>query len=167
MANPCYSEITFNASPDAISWLKSEFDRLIDLYDNGGDPVHAQSVYDTFANEERFGDRGLGARYVKLIRYDDNENSIELECESAWVCPQGMIENIVELLQERAEDMLVTAEGRYYEEGVGFAGVFKHDKERGFRYSEEQFPEYDELEDEDFDFYEQILYPTYNQLYVD
>ena len=100
MANPCYSEINFNASPDAISWLKSEFDRLIDLYDNGGDPVHAQSVYDTFANEERFGDRGLGARYVKLMRYTDDEKTRITEEKDASSEYVGYKDKYLEALEE-------------------------------------------------------------------
>ena len=166
MANPCWNVITFTASEEALTWLETELKRLEGLYDNGGDPAHALAVYELFANEERFGSDGLGARYVKVFRFDNFGDYLTMECESAWHCPTKMIENIVELLQEKSGDTTVVADGHYYEEGVGFAGIFRCDKEKGYRNDETDLPEYDEFED-DFDFEEDVLRPTLNELSVD
>ena len=166
MANPCWNVITFTASEEAITWLETELQRLEKLYDNGGDSAHISALYELFANEERFGPEGLGARYAKVFRFDNLGDYLTMECESAWHCPSKMIENIVELLQEKSGDTPVSAEGHYYEEGVGFAGIFKCDKEGGYRDAETELPEYDEFDD-DFDFEEDVLRPTLNELILD
>ena len=86
--------------------------------------------------------------------------------ESAWHFPDTMIESITKMLQEKSGDFPVVAEGRYWEEGVGFAGIFKCDKD-GFRSSETELDtDYDE-NDEDFDFYQDILDPALSELTIE
>lgn len=163
MANICSNEVSFYASDDALNWLAGELKALMEIMDYR---ERCQKVEDLFSGVDSYGDTSLGSKYVYIYNYDLLDQYLNIEFESAWHCPATMIETITKMLQERSGDFPVVSDGRYWEEGVGFAGIFKCDKD-GFRSAETDIDtEYDE-EDEDFDFHEDILEPAFADLFIE
>lgn len=163
MANICSNEVTFNAPSDALSWLENELKNLMEIMDYN---ERCQKIHDLFSGVDSYGEISLGSKYVYIYRYDLFDDYLEIGFESAWHCPDVMIESITKMLQDKSGDFPVVAEGRYWEEGVGFAGIFKCDKD-GFRNAETELDtDYDE-NDEDFDFYQDILDPALSELTIE
>lgn len=164
MANICSNESTFTATPEAVNWLYEEIQKIKN--DSQTYEEHTSKVFDMFAGEDSGGGKSLGSKYVFIYGCDVIDNKLDLRYESAWHPPIIMVETITKLLQEKSGETPVVCKGQYWEEGVGFAGILKCDKD-GYRYSETDIDtDYDE-EEEDFDFYEQILYPALEELSVD
>lgn len=164
MANLCSNETTFTATPEAAKWLYDEVRKIMDNSDSY--ELHTINVFNLFASPGDIDERTLGARWAYIYGCDLIDNQLILRYESAWRPPTVMVETATKLLQEKSGDFPVTAEGQYWEEGVGFAGIFKCDKD-GYRSDETELDmDYDE-EEEDFDFYEQVLYPAISGLSVD
>jgi len=161
MANICSNEITFNASPEAITWLQDELSEITNISDYA---LETKAVMDKFAGEDLFGEKSLGSKYVNIYDFHRNtENELSIACESAWNCPTIMIEQITNMLIEKSPDYPVKSNGRYWEEGVGFLGVFTCDKD-GYHFVQEEFPEeYYESNDEDLDLIE-MLEPIFTRL---
>lgn len=165
MANICSNEISFTATPDALNWLNGELDRLYQIEDYES---RCTEIFNIFAGDDGYGngDKTLGSKYAYIYRHDMYGDRLDMSVESAWHCPQVMFETITILLQEKSGDFPVVSEGRYWEEGVGFAGIFICDKD-GFRRAETDLDtDYDE-DDEDFDFYQDVLDPALADLTID
>lgn len=164
MANLCSNETTFTATPEAVKWLHDEVRKIMD--DSQNYEEHTIKVFNLFASPGEINERTLGSRYAYIYGCDVFDDKLTLRYESAWHPPINMVETATKLLQEKSGDFNVIAEGHYWEEGVGFAGILKCDKD-GYRYAETDIDtDYDE-EEEDFDFYEQILYPALGELSVE
>lgn len=164
MANICSNEFTFTARPEAVNWLHGEIRKIMDESQNYEE--HTKKIFDMFAGNDEMGSKTLGSKYAFIYGCDVLDNKLDIRCESAWHSPTVMVETITRMLQEKSGDFDVVGKGQYWEEGVGFAGIFKCDKE-GYRYAEGDLDtDYDE-EDEDFDFYEQVLYPALSDLSID
>jgi len=162
MANICFTELVFTATPEAVNWLHSEIRKIMDENEN----EHRQKVFDMFADEYDPNSKSLGSRTVFIYECDVLDNEMELKCESDWKSPSIMIKSITKMLQEKSDDFPVVAKGTYWGQGIKFAGIIKCDKD-GYRYAETNVTmDYDE-DDENFDFYEHLLYPTINRLSID
>jgi hypothetical protein len=161
MANICSNEITFNASPEAITWLQDELSEITNISDYA---LETKAVMDKFSGDDSFGYKSLGSKYVYIYDFHRNtENELSIACESAWNCPTIMIEQITNMLIEKSPDYPVKSNGRYWEEGVGFLGIFTCDKD-GYKFVQEEFPsEYYESNDEDLDLIE-MLEPIFTRL---
>ena len=164
MANICSNETTFTATPEALKWLHDEVRKIMDESPNYEE--HTIKLFNMFASPGSINERTLGARYAFIYSCELIDNKLTLRYESAWHPPINMVETAINLLQERSGDTPVSCKGHYWEEGAGFAGIFKCDK-NGYRDAETELDmDYDE-DDEDFDFYEQVLYPAIGDLSLD
>jgi hypothetical protein len=164
MANLCSNETTFTATPEAVKWLHDEVRKIIDESQNYEE--HTIKVFNLFACPGDINERTLGSRYVYIYGCDEVDDKLILRYESAWHPPTNMVETATNLLKEKSGDFPVVSEGRYWEEGSGFAGIFICDKD-GYRSAETDFDtDYDE-DDEDFDFYQDVLDPALADLTID
>lgn len=162
MANVCSNEIYLEAGYDAISWMSDEITRITKISDHD---LEIKAVMDLFSGSDGTSNLTLGSKWVHIYDFHrPTENDLNIMCESAWSCPTVMIEQITKMLTEKSPDYPVKVYGRYYEEGMGFLGVFTCDK-NGYKFKQTEFPEdfYEKNDEDDFDLLE-LLEPIFQEL---
>jgi len=158
MANTCRTEVSINASKEAIKMFQERLENCNDgSYPNEKEIPHIVDVFG--ADAELFIDK-VGSKWISLQEiYTNDEECIEFSLESAWYPPSDMLKEMHRQLIEIDSNATFTA--RYWDEGYEPIGVIKITKESEYLTSElndlsvEDEPEY---------FWDDIIVPEFEKL---
>ena len=158
MANTCRTDVSINASKEAIKIFQTKLENCNDgRYPNEKETPHIVDVFG--ADAELFIDK-VGSKWISLQEiYTDDEECIEFSLESAWYPPSDMLKEMHRQLIEIDSNTTFTA--RYWDEGYEPIGVIKITKESEYLTSElndlsvEDEPEY---------FWDDIIVPEFEKL---
>lgn len=158
MANTCRTDVSINASKEAIKMFQEKLENCNDgRYPNEKETPHIVDVFG--ADAELFIDK-VGSKWISLQEiYTDDEESIEFSLESAWYPPSDMLKEMHRQLIEIDSNVTFTA--RYWDEGYEPIGVIKITKD-----GEYITRELDDLsvDDEPEFFWDDVIDPSFEQL---
>ena len=158
MANTCRTDVSINASKEAIKMFQEKLENCNDgRYPNEKETPHIVDVFG--ADAELFIDK-VGSKWISLQEiYTDDEESIEFSLESAWYPPSDMLKEMHRQLIEIDSNVTFTA--RYWDEGYEPIGVIKITKD-----GEYITRELDDLsvDDEPEFFWDDVIAPSFEQL---
>ena len=158
MANTCRTDVSINASNEAIKMFQTKLENCNDgRYPNETETPHIVDVFG--ADAELFIDK-VGSKWISLHEiYTDDEESIEFSLESAGYPPSDMLKEMHRQLIEIDSNVTFTA--RYWDEGYEPIGVIKITKEGEYLTNElndlsvEDEPEY---------FWDDVIEPAFELL---
>ena len=158
MANTCRTDVSINASKEAIKMFQEKLENCNDgRYPNEKETPHIVDVFG--ADAELFIDK-VGSKWISLQEiYTDDEESIEFSLESAWYPPSDMLKEMHRQLIEIDSNVTFTA--RYWDEGYEPIGVIKITKESEYLTSELNDLS---VEDEPEFFWDDVIDPSFEQL---
>ena len=158
MANTCRTDVSINASKEAIKMFQEKLENCNDgRYPNEKETPHIVDVFG--ADAELFIDK-VGSKWISLQEiYTDDEECIEFSLESAWYPPSDMLKEMHRQLIEIDSNTTFTA--RYWDEGYEPIGVIKITKESEYLTSELNDLS---VEDEPEFFWDDVIDPSFEQL---
>ena len=158
MANTCRTDVSINASKEAIKIFQTKLENCNDgRYPNEKEIPHIVDVFG--ADAELFIDK-VGSKWISLQEiYTDDEECIEFSLESAWYPPSDMLKEMHRQLIEIDSNTTFTA--RYWDEGYEPIGVIKITKESEYLTSELNDLS---VEDEPEFFWDDVIDPSFEQL---
>jgi|TARA_B110000967_G_C18838859_1_gene538277 hypothetical protein len=158
MANTCRTDVSINASKEAIKIFQTKLENCNDgRYPNEKETPHIVDVFG--ADAELFIDK-VGSKWISLQEiYTDDEECIEFSLESAWYPPSDMLKEMHRQLIEIDSNTTFTA--RYWDEGYEPIGVIKITKESEYLTSELNDLS---VEDEPEFFWDDVIDPSFEQL---
>ena len=171
MANICRTEITIQASKEAIQDFVNRWENCVDgRYPNTeNDKPH---IADEFgADAELFIDK-VGSKWIQIWDegyYRSSDNKCEIYLDTASYPPSDMILEIYRQMAEIDDEIKVS--GKYWDEAYNPIGVFEVYygqiiEEEHYDLDEEEWQEMVDEENEDYDrnFWEEVVDPAFEIL---